>query len=198
MPHSYHLCKKNTLDFNAIKLFFVFLLIFLILRPILFPKKKTKEPFYVLPYAEHKKTEDYYPKDSKLLFADNKCCKSCCKNSWPLPFDAKDCDTCSKNYIASNYMCQGKNGSGCVCLTEEEGDYLDRRGNNKMYKPYNLYADDDITHDMWKKQEPTNVWEKEKEPSDISDVSDDIKYPQLNLEQEQEQEQEQEMMLEHL
>jgi hypothetical protein len=193
MPYSYSLCKKNTFDFNVIKLFFIFLLVFLILKPILFPrKKKVEEPFYVLPYAEQRNTEDYYPKDTKLLFADNKCCKSCCKNLWPLPFDAKDCDTCSGKYIASNYMCQGKNGSGCVCVTKEEGDYLDRRANNKIYRSNTLYADDDITHAMWKSDGPSNVWAKEEEDDLLT--QNGISYPETSMEEEQEQE----MELEHL
>lgn len=201
--YSYHLCKKDTFDFNIVKLLLISILVLLILRPILFPKKKkVEEPFYVLPYAEQKNTEDYYPKDTKLLFADNKCCKSCCKNLWPLPFDAGDCDTCGNKYIASNYMCQGKNGSGCVCVTKEEGDYLDRRANNKMYKADSLYADDDITHSMWKPDEPEDVWKKDipEKEKPIKGVSymDDIQYPQVSMEQEEEQEQEEYITLDHL
>lgn len=200
--YSYHLCKKDTFNFNIVKLLLISILVLLILRPILFPKKKkVEEPFYVLPYAEHKNTEDYYPKDSKLLFADNKCCKSCCKNLWPLPFDASDCDTCGNKYIASNYMCQGKNGAGCVCVTKEEGDYLDRRANNKMYKVDGLYADDDITHSMWKPDEPKDIKIKDKESTKGVSYPDDIQYPQVSIDQEQEEEEqyeEEEMTLEHL
>ena len=91
--------------------------------------------FYPLPYAMHLDKDKYYPKDTNLLFADNKCCKSCCKNLWPLPFDVDDCETCDDNKekdVLSNYTCQGENGSGCVCVTKPEADLLDRRGNNKI------------------------------------------------------------------
>lgn len=102
-------------------------------------KAKITEPygaFYALPYAMHKNTEDYYPKDSNLVFSNNKCCKSCCKNLWPLPFDVDDCPTCKnaqEKYVLSNYTCQGENGSGCVCVEPNEADLFDRRGNNKMF-----------------------------------------------------------------
>lgn len=138
---SYVLTKSNEVKLNMWKLLAIFLFALVVLKPLLFPTKssnKITEPYgsmYALPYAMHKNTEDYYPKDSKLLFANNKCCKSCCKNLWPLPFDVDDCKTCKdgkEKYVASNYTCQGANGSGCICVTPNEADLLDRRGNNKL------------------------------------------------------------------
>lgn len=139
---NYVLKKSNDVTLDMWKLILVFLFALVILKPMLFPKnKKITEPFgsfYALPYAMHKNKEDYYPKDSALLFSNNKCCKSCCKNLWPLPFDVDDCETCKdskEKYVSSNYTCQGENGSGCVCVTEEEANLLDRRGNNKFVDP---------------------------------------------------------------
>lgn len=128
--------------------------------------------FYPLPYAMHKNTEDYYPKNSSLLFSNNKCCKSCCKNLWPLPFDVDDCPTCkngNEKYVLSNYTCQGENGSGCVCVTKNEGDLLDRRGNNKLVGPRVIFPHDgvepvmmdDVTQQV--KEEVTQV--EEEQPS---------------------------------
>jgi len=103
--------------------------------------------FYALPYAMYKDTNEYYPKDSALLFGNSKCCKSCCKNLWPLPFDVDDCPTCKdgkEDYVLSNYMCQGENGSGCVCVDKTKADFLDRRGNNKLVGEGVIFPNDGI------------------------------------------------------
>jgi hypothetical protein len=100
------------------------------------------ESFYALPYAMNKDKEDYYPKDSGLLFNNNKCNKSCCNQLWPVPFDTDHDETCNNNgekYVPSNYMCQGEHGAGCVCVTEKEADYLDSRGLNKSQGPHVIF-----------------------------------------------------------
>jgi hypothetical protein len=126
---------RETSQSNKIILFALFIgaiVFYLWMTPVL------EEPygaFNALPYAMYKDKEDYYPKDSALLFSNNKCCKSCCKNLWPLPFDVDDCPTCkdgNEKYVLSNYMCQGEKGAGCVCLDKQEANLLDRRGNNKL------------------------------------------------------------------
>lgn len=150
---SYVLTKSNEVKLDIWKLVVIFLFALVILRPLLFPNKKKimhkkiTEPFYALPYAMHKNKEEYYPPNSALLFANNKCCKSCCKNLWPLPFDVDDCKTCKNSkekYVLSNYTCQGENGSGCVCVTKEEADLLDRRGNNKLVGPRIIFPYDGV------------------------------------------------------
>jgi hypothetical protein len=90
--------------------------------------------FYALPYAMHKDKNDYYPKDTNLIFASNKCCKSCCKQGWPVPFDINECGlekNSKEEFIYSNYSCNGEYGAGCVCATQENIDLLENRGNNK-------------------------------------------------------------------
>lgn len=131
----YMLTRGNDSNSNMWILIGVLALVFLFLRKKNKNLKESFGTFYALPYAMHKNTEDYYPRNSGLLFSNNKCCKSCCKNLWPLPFDVNDCKTCKdgdEKYVSSNYTCQGENGSGCVCVTEREANLLDRRGNNKQ------------------------------------------------------------------
>jgi hypothetical protein len=135
-----------------------------------------RENFYVLPYAENKKTEDYYPKDSMLLFAKNKCAKSCCKNMWPLPFEVDDAELCDKNgkrkYVPLNYSCQGENGAGCVCVTERESRILDSRAHNKyitrrftkhntLHNDFDLPFNDD---EQEQEQEQEQDQDKDQEP----------------------------------
>lgn len=148
----YTLTKSKDSGTNIFMVILGLILLFLIFRYLLMPcldkNKKVTETygsFYELPYASHLNTDEYYPKDSGLLFANSKCCKSCCKNLWPVPFDVDDCPTCEngkEKYVASNYMCQGENGSGCVCVTEEKANYLDRRGNNRLMGPRVIFPFD--------------------------------------------------------
>lgn len=66
----------------------------------------------------------------------NKCSKDCCGLSqWPVPNDMLSGSIPAdelKNYIPSNFSCnRGNNvGSGCVCMTKSDSNYLTHRGNN--------------------------------------------------------------------
>lgn len=92
-----------------------------------------KEGFYFYPYALTFDKDNQMPKNSGLILHDNKCCKSCCSQSWPVPFDVNDCPTCTNGkpkYMSNSYSCQGPNGAGCICMTPKERNYLVTRGNN--------------------------------------------------------------------
>ena len=59
----------------------------------------------------------------------NLCSRDCCKHvQWPVAHDKKSIDT--KDYIGSNMSCNFGSGSGCVCVTKNDFDYLSTRGNN--------------------------------------------------------------------
>jgi len=66
----------------------------------------------------------------------NKCSKDCCGLSqWPVPNDMLSGNIPAEelgNYIPSNFSCnRGDNiGSGCVCMTKNDLNYLTNHGNN--------------------------------------------------------------------
>lgn len=78
--------------------------------------------------------EDYY---SIYDFTQSGICsKSCCTlpPRWPQPFRLED-DVLVKNnldkFSQSNMFCSdSENGSGCLCLTKDQKDFLSKRGNN--------------------------------------------------------------------
>ena len=60
----------------------------------------------------------------------NKCDKSCCKHSQWMPSYMTSSPNSNNNYIGSNYSCNGGNGSGCVCMTKDNLNFLTNRGYN--------------------------------------------------------------------
>jgi hypothetical protein len=66
----------------------------------------------------------------------NKCSKSCCVyTQWQLPPELQQTGLSaeeSQKYIPSNFSCNfGSNsGSGCVCYTKEDSEYLTNKGGN--------------------------------------------------------------------
>ena len=64
----------------------------------------------------------------------NKCSTSCCGLSqWPVPSEILDNSIPPdelKNYIPSNFGCTSGDYSGCLCLTQQNSDYLNSHGNN--------------------------------------------------------------------
>ena len=64
----------------------------------------------------------------------NMCSKQCCKFSqWPVPHELNDKtipDDQLKNYIGSNMSCNFGNGSGCLCVSKDDFNYLASRGGN--------------------------------------------------------------------
>ena len=74
-------------------------------------------------------------KTSTILKVDEmKCSKQCCNQSqWPVPTDMLTHDMTDDEmtkYIGSNFSCNLGNGSGCVCITKPDLNYLSSRGTN--------------------------------------------------------------------
>jgi len=64
----------------------------------------------------------------------NMCSRQCCKFSqWPVPHDLHEKtipDDQLKNYIGSNLSCNFGSGSGCLCVSKDDFNYLANRGGN--------------------------------------------------------------------
>jgi len=61
----------------------------------------------------------------------NICSANCCGNQYPVSFDVKsDKRIIEGKYVPSNYTCTGHHGTGCVCLTKAQKDYLADRAEN--------------------------------------------------------------------
>lgn len=64
----------------------------------------------------------------------NKCSKQCCKHTqWPTSIgkiEGNINDEELKNYIGTNLSCNFGDGSGCLCVSKEEFNYLTNRGGN--------------------------------------------------------------------
>ena len=63
-----------------------------------------------------------------------KCSTSCCGlNQWPVPNELLDPSISQeelKKYIPSNFGCTSGGSNGCLCLTQENSNYLNSHGNN--------------------------------------------------------------------
>ena len=73
--------------------------------------------------------------DGELVKLDGKrCSTSCCGlNQWPVPNDISDPSMSQEElnkYIPSNFGCTQGKSSGCLCLTQENSNYLNNHGNN--------------------------------------------------------------------
>lgn len=64
----------------------------------------------------------------------NICSKQCCNHSqWAVPDDAKSGPIPKEklnDYIGSNFSCNFGEGSGCLCVTKDDFNYLANRGGN--------------------------------------------------------------------
>ena len=64
----------------------------------------------------------------------NICSKQCCKHvQWAVPIDNITKEVPNKdleNYIGSNLSCNSGSGSGCLCMTKDNFNYLANRGSN--------------------------------------------------------------------
>jgi hypothetical protein len=64
----------------------------------------------------------------------NMCSKQCCKfTQWPVPDDLIEKtipEDQLKNYVGSNMSCNFGNGSGCLCVTKDDLNYLSNHGGN--------------------------------------------------------------------
>jgi hypothetical protein len=63
---------------------------------------------------------------------ENRCSKQCCKfTQWPLPSELKSKELPDDaNYIGNNMSCNFGSGSGCLCVTKDDFNYLANRGSN--------------------------------------------------------------------
>jgi hypothetical protein len=97
---------------------------------------------FVLPSLQCKQKKDL--NNLKEKFANNTdeikkldknmCSKQCCNHSqWPVPHDAKSGPISKEklaNYIGTNLTCNFGEGSGCLCVTKDDFNYLANRGGN--------------------------------------------------------------------
>lgn len=69
--------------------------------------------------------DNTFPDNMKLDL--NSCSQSCCKHTqWLPPFINNNNNT--SEYIGSNFSCNLGNGSGCVCYTQKNSNFLGNRG----------------------------------------------------------------------
>jgi hypothetical protein len=72
--------------------------------------------------------------NENMTFQYNVCSKACCTPQYPTPFSVPvDPMTCGSigDFVPSNYTCNnGWQDTGCLCLTREQSDFLNNRGNN--------------------------------------------------------------------
>lgn len=60
----------------------------------------------------------------------NKCSRDCCKHTqWAVPH-MKLGNQIEDGFVTSNLMCNHGKGGGCVCVKQEDFDYLSNRGGN--------------------------------------------------------------------
>ena len=70
---------------------------------------------------------------NKKIDLKNICSVDCCSTSnWPAPHDTMVDSRVqdNPNLIGTNMMCDGVTGSGCVCATKNQYNYLGRRAGN--------------------------------------------------------------------
>ena len=77
--------------------------------------------------------------NSNLLEAEmpsldsNMCSQECCKQTqWPVPHDVGP--KAGADFIGNNMSCNHGTGSGCLCVTKKDFNYLSSRGNNTSSK----------------------------------------------------------------
>ena len=64
----------------------------------------------------------------------NQCSPACCSAQWPVPFkmpvDKMLCNS-EETYVPTSYFCNnGWQDSGCLCMTKDQSDFLQTRGQN--------------------------------------------------------------------
>lgn len=91
---------------------------------------------YVLPALDkkQKETKEKFDETLSSIYKIDKamCSPDCCSKQWPVSFDVKRDPRIkdSNQYVPNNFMCTGKYGTGCACITKEQKDYLNERGEN--------------------------------------------------------------------
>lgn len=90
---------------------------------------------FVMPMIDSANTKEGLANiDAVTQIDKNICSKQCCKHvQWPVPHDIISNDISQEqlsNYIGTNFSCNYGEGSGCLCVTKEEFNYLAGRGGN--------------------------------------------------------------------
>lgn len=98
---------------------------------------------FIMPTIESKQKKDLNklkegfdnkPNNEIRKLDRNICSKQCCNHSqWPVPHDAKTGPIPKdklNNYIGTNLSCNFGDGSGCLCVTKDDFNYLANRGGN--------------------------------------------------------------------
>lgn len=64
----------------------------------------------------------------------NLCSRQCCKHTqWPVDHNLHEKNIPEeqlKNYVPTNFSCNFGSGSGCLCVSKEQYNYLSNRGTN--------------------------------------------------------------------
>jgi hypothetical protein len=90
---------------------------------------------FVMPVIDSTNTKEKLTNIDTITKIDkNICSKQCCKHAqWPVPHDMKSNDIPEEqlsNYVGTNFSCNFGEGSGCLCVTKDEFNYLSGRGGN--------------------------------------------------------------------
>ena len=95
---------------------------FLVILPKIEKMRKAEEDEIIEKYSN---LNDFHKIDTNI------CSANCCVSQYPISFDVKE-DSRLKNrkYVPTGLTCTGHHGTGCVCVTKEQKDYLTKRGNN--------------------------------------------------------------------
>lgn len=83
---------------------------------------------YVMPTL--KENMESVEKVETVMKADmQQCSRDCCKHTqWPVPhMDNED-----KDHVGTNLMCNGGSGGGCVCMKDNDFEYLSGRAENGL------------------------------------------------------------------
>ena len=125
---SYELVKADNSDSFLILSLLLGILFFFYIYPNIIIQSK-KEDFLIDDKIHNliKTTDQNIPKIDQ-----NICSKQCCKFiQWPIPFNTRNPiinDDTLNNFIPSNLSCNRGTNGGCVCLTENDFNYLSNHG----------------------------------------------------------------------
>ena len=99
---------------------------FLIILPQIEKMRKSEEDKVRENFKNNNILNDFHKVDTNI------CSANCCGIQYPVSFDVKKDERLvdGKKYVASNYTCTGHHGTGCICLSKEQRDYLAERGDN--------------------------------------------------------------------
>ena len=99
----------------------IYILLLLIICIIIFLCNRTQEN---LENEELPNTDDIIKLDL------NKCSKDCCGfNQYKSLLNPNNNKNASEKYTSTNLTCNGNDGTGCLCVTKDQFNYLSNRGN---------------------------------------------------------------------